>query len=170
MISVTRRVFVHLAIAAAIVAATGAEAARLTFLHLNDVYVVAPKDGRGGFAPLMTVLQEERAKAGGAAITTFGGDLLSPSILSTITKGAHMIELMNAIGLDAAVPGNHEFDFGSEVLARRIDESRFAWLAANVTPQPGVKAAVFCLHFDKDLGVLAGRGFPSASCSRRSRK
>ena len=47
-----------------------------------------------------------------------------------------MIEAWNALGLDAAVFGNHEFDFGPEVLRRRMRESRFPWLGANVV-EPG---------------------------------
>ena len=98
-----------------------AQDARITFLHINDIYVMETKGG-GGLAPLMTLLQRERARARGQALTTFGGDLISPSLMSTLTRGAHMITLMNAIGVQAAVPGNHEFDFGSEVLGRRISE------------------------------------------------
>ena len=47
------------------------------------------------------------------AITTLGGDLIGSSMMSGITKGTQMIELMNAVGLDIAVVGNHEFDFGT---------------------------------------------------------
>ena len=43
-----------------------------------------------------------------------------------------MIEGWNAVGLDVATFGNHEFDFGAAVLAERVRESRFPWLSANV--------------------------------------
>jgi len=36
------------------------------------------------------------------------------------------------MGLDAAVLGNHEFDFGPEVLSQRVKEALFPWLGANV--------------------------------------
>jgi 2',3'-cyclic-nucleotide 2'-phosphodiesterase (5'-nucleotidase family) len=113
-----------------------AQTATVTFLHLNDVYEISPKQGRGGFAPLMTLLKQERATAPDA-ITTLGGDLIGSSMMSGITKGTQMIELMNAIGLDVAVPGNHEFDFGSEVLKQRLAESKFAWLGTNVLGEDG---------------------------------
>ena len=118
----------------AVLAATPAlaEPETITFLHVNDVYEIAPDpDEGGGFAPLMTLLKAERAK-NPHTVTTFGGDLISPSILSGLTKGTQMIELLNAIGVDVAVPGNHEFDFGPEIAAQRIAASRFPWLAANV--------------------------------------
>ncbi|MFO1160696.1 MAG: 5'-nucleotidase C-terminal domain-containing protein [Reyranellaceae bacterium] len=112
--------------------AAGQEPVRLTFLHTNDNYEIAPTRGWGGFAQLMTLLKEQRALSPNTLVT-FGGDLLSPSIMSGLLKGAQMIELMNAVGTDLAVLGNHEFDFGPEVLAQRLEESRFPWLATNVT-------------------------------------
>ena len=101
-----------------------AEPVTITFLHTNDVYEIAPKEGRGGLAELATLLQQERGAAE-HSITTFGGDLISPSVLSGLTQGAQMIELYNLLGTDVAVLGNHEFDFGPEVAAQRIEESEF---------------------------------------------
>ena len=78
-----------------------AQTADLTLLHINDVYEISPKRGQGGFAQLMTLLQQERARTT-HHLTTFGGDLLSPSVMSSLKQGAQMIELMNAIGVDVA--------------------------------------------------------------------
>ncbi len=66
--------------------ARAGDSARLTFLHVNDIYQIAPQDGQGGFAPLMTLLAAERAKHP-RATTTFGGDLFSPSLPSASFKG-----------------------------------------------------------------------------------
>jgi 5'-nucleotidase len=60
------------------------------------------------------------------------GDTISPSVESNTYKGQQMIDAWNATGLDYAAFGNHEFDFGPEVLRERIKESRFVWLGANV--------------------------------------
>jgi len=114
----------------------------VTFLHTNDIYLIDQQDGHGGFPKLMTLLKQERA-VNPNAITTFGGDLFSPSVMSGLTKGSQMVELMDAIGLDYAVPGNHEFDFGPEVFEQNIKASKAVWLAANLrradgNPVPGV--------------------------------
>ena len=109
------------------------EPTRITFLHANDNYEIVPTQGWGGFAQLMTLLKKERAASPNSIVTTFGGDLLSPSIMSGFHKGAQMIELMNAVGIDVAVPGNHEFDFGPDVFAQRVKESKFTWIASNLT-------------------------------------
>lgn len=113
-----------------------AEPVTITFLHTNDVYEIAPVNGRGGFAPLATLLEQERARSE-HTITTFGGDLISPSVLSGLTQGAQMIEFMNVLGTDVAVPGNHEFDFGPEVAAARIQASEFPWLGTNLRGPDG---------------------------------
>jgi len=113
-----------------------AQSARLTLLHINDVYEISAKGGKGGLAELMTLLRAERAKAENH-LTTLGGDLISPSVMSGLTKGAQMIELMNAIGLDVAGLGNHEFDFGDEVLQQRMAASSFTWLASNTLGADG---------------------------------
>ena len=116
--------------------AAWAEPTTLTFLHVNDVSEYESKRGIGGVAPLMTLLERERA-ASPHTITTFGGDLFSPSLMSALTEGAHMVEMMNAIGVDIAVAGNHEYDFGPEAAARNFAASAFPWLGTNVLVRDG---------------------------------
>ncbi len=112
--------------------ATGmAQNGTLTFLHINDIYEISPIKGQGGFAPLMTLLKQARQRDANA-VTTVGGDFLSPSLLSGTTRGDQMIALFNAIGVDAVTFGNHEFDFGDDVLKTRISESKFPWIGTNV--------------------------------------
>ena len=113
-----------------------AQSANLTILHVNDVYQISPQRGAGGLAELATLLKKERARAENH-VTTLGGDLLSPSVMSGLTQGAQMITLMNAIGLDLAGFGNHEFDFGNDVLTQRIADSKFQWLATNTLGADG---------------------------------
>ena len=114
-------------------------------VHVNDVYQIAPiepKAQRGGLARLAGLVGQLRA-GHPATLLVFGGDTLSPGIESGLFKGAQMMRAWNALGVDLAVPGNHEFDFGEEVLRERLAESRFPWLAANLhagPPLPAVKA------------------------------
>jgi len=106
---------------------------RITILHINDTYQFTPVDGgkSGGVARLMTirkrVLQENPN-----TIFTLGGDTVSPSVETRTYRGAQMIDAWNAAGLDLAVFGNHEFDLKSDELIKRMKESRFTWLGANV--------------------------------------
>lgn len=93
--------------------------------------MLEPVAGRGGLARVATLVRGLRGETPNT-IFALGGDTLSPSLLSTLRKGAQMIEGWNAVGLDVAVFGNHEFDFGVGVLGARVRESRFPWLATNV--------------------------------------
>ncbi len=136
--------------------AAAAEPTKITFLHVNDVYEISPKRGQGGLAELMTLLRAERA-ASPNSVTTLGGDLISPSVMSGLTKGAQMVELMNALGVAVAVPGNHEFDFGPDIARQRIGESRFPWVGTNVLGKDGKPAAgLAALHTVKIGGFTVG--------------
>ncbi|HEX8368187.1 MAG TPA: 5'-nucleotidase C-terminal domain-containing protein [Pyrinomonadaceae bacterium] len=105
----------------------------VTFLHVNDVYQFAPVDGgtRGGLARLLT-LKKQFKEQNPNTIFTMGGDTISPSVESRTYKGAQMIDAWNAVGIDYAVFGNHEFDVKTDVLLQRMKESKFQWLGANV--------------------------------------
>jgi 5'-nucleotidase len=106
---------------------------RVTLLQVNDVYQFAPVDGgtRGGLARVLT-LRKQILTESPHTLFFLAGDTLSPSIESNTYKGKQMIEAWDASGLDYATFGNHEFDFGPDVLRERMSESHFKWLAANV--------------------------------------
>ena len=104
---------------------------RVQFLLVNDVYQLDPVGGRGGLARVATLVRELRRETP-HTLFVLAGDTLSPSVLSTIFQGRQMIEAWNVLGLDAAVFGNHEFDFGPAVLQQRMRDSRFPWLGTNV--------------------------------------
>ena len=106
---------------------------KVTLLQVNDVYQFAPVDQgtRGGLGRIMT-LKKSILQKNPNTLLLMSGDTISPSVESITYKGAQMIEAWNAIGLDYATFGNHEFDFGPDVLKQRIGESKFGWIAANV--------------------------------------
>ncbi|MEQ1643374.1 MAG: 5'-nucleotidase C-terminal domain-containing protein [Pyrinomonadaceae bacterium] len=113
--------------------ATFGQSIRVTILHVNDVYQFTPVEGgkRGGLARLLT-LKKEAIAENPNTIFTLGGDTLSPSVETRTYKGAQMIDAWNAVGLDYAVFGNHEFDIKTVDLLTRMKESKFTWLGANV--------------------------------------
>src|SRR5437867_9531461 len=142
---------------------------RVTLLQVNDVYQFAPVDvgTRGGLARVLT-LQRAIMRESPHTLFLLAGDTISPSIESNTYKGKQMIEAWNASGLDYATFGNHEFDFGPDVLRERMRESGFKWLAANVidkmtgklfagTPEfvvrefEGVKVGIFGLVLQETL-------------------
>ncbi len=118
---------------------------RLSFVLVNDFYRIDPgREARGGFARLAAQVKAERARAEAEKRRLFvvhAGDTLSPSLMSSVDSGAHMIALFNDLGLDAFVPGNHELDFGKDVYLRRMSEARFPILAANLRDHAGASLA-----------------------------
>lgn len=117
--------------------ARDADLVRITLLQVNDLYVLEPVDGgqRGGIARLATLVSEAR-RENPNTVFVLAGDTLSPSIESRVLRGAQMVAALNAIGLDLATFGNHEFDFGPDVLRERMAESKFVWLSSNVMDRP----------------------------------
>lgn len=105
----------------------------VTLLQVNDVYQFTPVDeGKAGGLGRLAVLRQRIMSESRHTLFLMSGDTISPSVESLTYKGQQMIDAWNAIGLDIAVFGNHEFDFGPETLLSRMKESRFVWLGANV--------------------------------------
>lgn len=130
-----------------VLAATGAAAAasgaraqapqpKLTLLLVNDIYKLGEERGRGGYARLAAIVKQERAR-GVPMLLAHAGDCYSPSLMSGFDQGAHIVEMQNKLGIDVFVPGNHEFDFGKEVYAKRISEQSYATFAANLRDAAG---------------------------------
>jgi 5'-nucleotidase/UDP-sugar diphosphatase len=119
----------------------------LTVVHFNDVYEIGPVEGGriGGLARVATVINSLRTSHA-PVITTLGGDYLSPSALATARidgvpiAGQQMVDVLNAVGLDYATLGNHEFDLAEPAFHARLAESKFKIIASNVTD---VKGALF---------------------------
>jgi len=103
----------------------------ITFLQINDVYSTVPIDGLGGLARVATIKQQIAA-AGKTPVLVIAGDFLSPSVASSVFKGEQMMAALNAAGLDFATLGNHEFDFGSDLLIQRMAEAKWQWIVSNV--------------------------------------
>ncbi len=119
-------------------------ALHVTFLHLNDVYEISPVEGgkSGGLARVATLLRELLRENPNTRMV-LAGDFVSPSAIGTARvdgqrlAGRQMVAVLNAAGLDLAVLGNHEFDISEADLAKRIAESRFAYVNTNVTDSIG---------------------------------
>lgn len=135
----------HLAAVAAaiLLAATAVPAAAgtvtLRFVQTNDIDRMDEKDGRGGFARVKAVL--DRVRQEGPAFFIHAGDTISPSLLSGLDQGRHIIDILNHMPPDVMVPGNHEFDFGAEVFRARMAEARFDVVASNIHEPDGSQPA-----------------------------
>src|SRR6185503_16933208 len=65
------------------------------------------------------------------------GDEMQGTALSNASFGRATIDAMNALGIDAAAIGNHEFDWSVDTLRARMREARYPFLSANITNSAG---------------------------------
>ena len=106
-------------------------------LYLNDFHGFAEPykpfgsdEMLGGIAYLSGRANELRKEK--PTLLLAAGDMIQGNNWANFFQGASVIEIMNAMKFDATVIGNHEFDFGQDVLKQRISEAGFPVLCANV--------------------------------------
>jgi 2',3'-cyclic-nucleotide 2'-phosphodiesterase/3'-nucleotidase/5'-nucleotidase len=107
----------------------------ITILHTNDFHGNLEVDyaGRGGAANIAGYADEVKAEVGAENVILLdAGDAMQGQPISNLLDGASVIEAYNTMGYKAAAIGNHEFDWGQEVLADRVAQSNFPWLGANI--------------------------------------
>ena len=113
-----------------------AEPVTLKILQINDWDLMEGTGDRGGFSRLLSILEAEKADDPNVLLL-HAGDALSPSLLAGIDHGAHMVDLLNRLPLDAFVMGNHEFDFGPDNAKEQLAKATFPIVNSNVTDQDG---------------------------------
>ncbi|WP_273334430.1 bifunctional metallophosphatase/5'-nucleotidase [Dictyoglomus turgidum] len=113
----------------------------IKILHINDFhgrlqpYIVKSISETipvGGGAYLSYLINEERSKNPDGTILLSAGDMFQGTPISNIFKGEPVIKMMNYLKFDAMTIGNHEFDWGQELLQTWIKNSNFPYLASNI--------------------------------------
>lgn len=102
----------------------------LTIFHINDTH-----GSLENFAKIKHIVDKEASETN--VIFVAAGDMFSgnPVVDNHDEKGFPMVDLMNKTGVDVAVLGNHEFDYGETVLNNRMMQANFDWICANVSMQ-----------------------------------
>ena len=118
-------------------------AQKLTIFITNDIH------GKiDNLAKLKYLVDEEKKKTN--VLLTNAGDIFSgnPIVDNYPQKGYPIIDLMNRVGYDISVIGNHEFDYGEANLKDRMEQANFKWVCANidasgsVIPQPSAYTSI----------------------------
>lgn len=110
-----------------------------------DYYADTAEAGRG-LTRAATIVDSVRAANPGRVILVDAGDLLQGNPLTYVaarldTVVPHpVIAAMNAMRYDAAVIGNHEFNYGLPALRRALAQAAFPFLAANARRADGTRA------------------------------
>lgn len=118
--------------------------AEISILHVNDFHGFAEPykplgsdELLGGISYLATKATELRKEK--PSLLLSAGDMIQGNNWANLFQGESVIKWMNEMRFDAMVVGNHEFDFGQQVLKKRISEARFPILGANVVGLSSLK-------------------------------
>ncbi len=120
----------------------------LRILYVNDFHGLAEpyqppgsQESLGGVAYLAAEVKKLRKER--PTLLLAAGDMIQGHSWANLFRGRSSIALMNQMRFDAMVVGNHEFDFGQDVLKKRIAAARFPVLGANVEGVSSLKPYVF---------------------------
>lgn len=86
-------------------------------------------DAGFGYAGLAAV-RDQLGKSNHVALVD-NGDAIQGEPVGTMTTGEALIELMNAVGYEVAIPGNHEFDYGMDRFLELTGKANFPYISAN---------------------------------------
>ena len=111
---------------------------RLTVFHTNDIHgwILSRPDSKtkkpvGGMATAAQLVKDFRA-TGQPMLLVDDGDFFQGTPEGSIPRGKSMVELFNAMGYDAVTLGNHEFDYGLDVVKALTAEIRAPVVDSNI--------------------------------------
>ena len=112
---------------------------QLNVFYLNDTHGAILENGdEMGMSKIGNLIMHEKVTNPHGTLFLSGGDMLQGSILSNYFNGASMIHILNTLEMDAFIIGNHEFDWGIEVVTNYRDiqnplmYAEFPLLGANI--------------------------------------
>ncbi|MDO4285249.1 MAG: 5'-nucleotidase C-terminal domain-containing protein [Eubacteriales bacterium] len=82
----------------------------IVILYTNDVHCGV--EDNIGYAGLALYKKQVTQNETPYVILADAGDAVQGAPIGTLSEGGYIIEIMNQVGYDFAVPGNHEFDYG----------------------------------------------------------
>lgn len=136
---------------------------RIQLLHTDDIHGhldfetvngAATSFQTGGLAMAASQVKLLRARAPQRTLLVDGGDTWQGTFISNSNKGEAVTKAMSLMGYDAMTVGNHDFDWGQDVLAQRAKEASFPFLATNVVETATGKLPAYLKpYIVKDVGI-----------------
>lgn len=147
-----------LAITAWLVAPAGDH---VTIVAVNDTHsqIEPASDGQGGVARRRAIYDHYRALNPEGTVVVHAGDAVQGSVFFTLYEGEVEYALIDSLGYDMVILGNHEFDNGLESLAKFYKNVKATRLSANYdmsgTPLEGMFQPYRIMRFgDKKVGFF----------------
>jgi 2',3'-cyclic-nucleotide 2'-phosphodiesterase / 3'-nucleotidase / 5'-nucleotidase len=92
----------------------------------------------GGLSRAATIIEALRVQYPGRVVLVDAGDLIEGNLFAAYfaqrdPQHPHpVVDAFNALQYDVATPGNHEFDFGLDVLGRALGDATYRYVSANI--------------------------------------
>jgi 2',3'-cyclic-nucleotide 2'-phosphodiesterase (5'-nucleotidase family) len=104
----------------------------IDLVSLNDFHgAIDETDKNVGGAKLGGLIKQKQGE-NPQTVVLGGGDLFQGSALSNLTKGEVVAALLKEYGMVYSSIGNHEFDWGAEMIPKLAQSGGFDFLAANI--------------------------------------
>ncbi|MEG1481361.1 multifunctional 2',3'-cyclic-nucleotide 2'-phosphodiesterase/3'-nucleotidase/5'-nucleotidase [Clostridium sp.] len=87
-------------------------------------------------------------------IVVSGGDMYQGSALSNLLKGEPVTEMLKQVGLNFSAVGNHEFDWGADLISKWSKDGNFEFLASNIYDKKTGKP----VDWAKPYGIIEKEG------------
>lgn len=108
--------------------------AELSFYAVNDLHgKFMDTDAQPGLDEFTTYIKDLYADGEREEILISSGDMWQGTAESSANKGQLITEWMNEAGFSSMTLGNHEYDWGAQVLTPNSKKANFPFLAINVT-------------------------------------
>ena len=119
-----------------------------TFFALNDFHGAVLADN-GGMSVIGNYIINHKNNYPDTTIVLSSGDMFQGSAISNMTQGGVVVECMNEIGFDAMAVGNHEFDWGVEIIEKYNNKttdvkSEFPIICCNIYDKQTNKPVDWC--------------------------
>lgn len=98
---------------------------------LNDTHGAFIRDSENNEAGMAYIGKYFKERKDENTLILSMGDMFQGGLESNDTHGNIMVDAMNLIGFDAMALGNHEFDWGEEILKNNADLASFPFLSSN---------------------------------------
>ena len=132
---------------------------KLVILHTNDTHGFDDYQEKVKCSlSVASALKQDLKKSGFEVILLDAGDSSQDHMLVNFSKGKSAFLMFNLASFDAMTLGNHEFDYGQEVLFENIKVANFPVLGANIfkegTNEPLFKAHTILNRGDYKIGIF----------------
>lgn len=109
------------------------ESLGVVILHTNDVHCGFEADDSTFGAADLAAYKARLESEGYDVILADAGDFVQGGVIGTLSNGEYPMQIMNELGYDVAIPGNHEFDFGMDNFLKLANEAKFPYISVNFT-------------------------------------